>query len=105
MWIGFDNPAGVLDSSANPPDMLAQVRLARGKNTVFESQTQQRPRGIEPHRRKLHSIQTAAEALDISRDTVRRYLKQGKLESVLLSPRCRRITDESLQKLIDGGAA
>ena len=49
------------------------------------------------------SIRTAAQALDVSRDTIERMTARGELEPVRLGPRRRGVTYKSLVALVEAG--
>ena len=82
---------------AATPDTLRRVdRVLTGEPT--EGAT-------DPGDRRLLSIRQAADALGISRTTVWRLLRDGRLPFIELRKGSRRIPSEAITTLVKGGAA
>jgi len=80
---------------AASPDTLRRVdRILSGE---IEGAT-------DPGDRRLLSIQQAADALNVSRTTVWRLLRDGRLPFVELRKGSRRIPSEAITALVKGGA-
>jgi excisionase family DNA binding protein len=52
---------------------------------------------------KLHRINDVAAALGVSRNTVYRFAREGKLVRVQIGENSSRITDESIKALVERG--
>ena len=82
---------------AATPDVLRRVdRVLTGEPT--EGAT-------DPGDRRLLSIAQAADALGVSRTTVWRLLRDGRLPFIELRKGSRRIPSEAITALVKGGAA
>jgi excisionase family DNA binding protein len=54
--------------------------------------------------KRLYSVAEAADELNVSTKTIRRYISQGHLTAIRVGPRLLRIPAASLACLLDGGA-
>jgi excisionase family DNA binding protein len=52
---------------------------------------------------KLHTINATAALLRVSRNTVYRFAREGKLVRIQIGENSSRITEESIRSLVDGG--
>lgn len=52
---------------------------------------------------KLHTINATAAVLGVSRNTVYRFARQGRLVRIKIGENSSRITEESIRSLVDGG--
>jgi excisionase family DNA binding protein len=59
----------------------------------------------EPTDRRLLSIQQAADALNVSRTTIWRLLRDGRLPCVELRPGSRRVPSAAITAFVKGGCA
>lgn len=57
----------------------------------------------DPGDRRLYNIQQAATALNVSRTTVWRLLRDGRLPCVEIRPGSRRIPSQAITQLVKGG--
>ena len=54
-----------------------------------------------PNTRRLVSLATAADMLDVSTKTIRPYIAEGELDAVRLGRKTLRVKAESIERLID----